>query len=440
LLATLSNEADRLDQRLGRLEAEAQAVSAGAWPMSDMFSNALFASAIRRRSGAQNFSAEIIGAPCWLHGDSVGLVEMIDVLLNRIADALGVRAFTLSASPQGERVTLDIGWRGAPVAEAQLAAWTAEPLDDAVAGVTSRELLQLHRADLWSVEDGRGAHVRIALPGPEEAHKGRPRPSAARPEFYDFGLLERPSAEADRDAPLRALDFVVFDTETTGLDPRGTDRIISVAGVRIVNGRVLKGETFDRLAHPGRLIPAASTKVHHITNAMVADAPPLAQVLPQFHAFVGDSVLVAHNAAFDLAFLAKEEAESGVRFDRPTLDTVLLAAHLHGQSDSLTLDALCERFAIDIPPEARHTALGDSLATAEVLLRLIDMLEAAGVRTLGEALEASNAAKAIRKKQAAYSPGEQHRSRICVDSVVLSSTKSMRRAGCVTGRICRRRV
>jgi DNA polymerase-3 subunit epsilon len=402
LLAQLDLEADRMAARLSRLESEAQAIAAGTWPMSDMFSNALFASAIKRRTGAQNFSAEIVGAPCWLHGDSVALVEMLDAMLNRIADSRGVRAFSLRAAPQEGRVALDILWRGAPVTEADLRAWLAEPLDAAVAGVTSQELLDLHRASIWTDEDHGAARLRVTLPGPVDAHRGRPRPAAARPEFYDFDLLDRPAPGVSMDTPLRALDYVVFDTETTGLDPRGADRIISIAGVRVVNGRVLRGECFDRLAHPGRPIPAASTRVHHITDAMVRDAPPVADVLPRFHGFVGDSVLVAHNAAFDLAFLAKEEAASGVRFEQPALDTVLLAAHLDGQSDSLTLDALAERFAIDIPPEARHTALGDSLATAELLLRLFDMLEAVGVRTLGEALEVSRAATAIRKKQAAY--------------------------------------
>jgi DNA polymerase-3 subunit epsilon len=402
LLAQLDLEADRLAARLSRLECEAQALAAGAWPMSDMFSTALFASAIRRRTGAQNFSAEIVGQPCWLHGDSVALVEMLDTLLNRIADSRGVRAFSLQAIPQEGRVAIEILWRGAPATEADLKGWLAEPLDAAVAGVTSLELLDLHRATIWSDDDHGAARLRITLPGPLEAHLGRPRPQAARPEFYDFDLLDRPAPALDMRTPLRALDYVVFDTETTGLDPRGSDRVLSIAGVRVVNGRVLRGESFDRLMHPGRPIPPASTKVHHITDAMVRDAPPIAAVLPRFHAFVGDSVLVAHNAAFDMAFLAKEEAESGVRFDQPTLDTVLLAAHLHGQSDSLTLDALAERFAIDIPPEARHTALGDSLATAELLLRLFDMLEAVGVRTLGDALEASRAATAIRRKQAAY--------------------------------------
>ena len=403
LLTTLDLESDRLAARLDRLEAESRALAEGAWPMSDMFSTAFFTSVIRRRTGAQNWSAEITGAPVWLHGDSVALVEMLDRLLNRIADAYGVRAFRLSARPNGARVSVEAAWRGPPAPEVELAAWLAEPLDAAVGGVTPRELLDLHRAELWcAAADGEEARLRLSLPGPREAHLGRPRPPAARPEFYDFGLLDRPAPAAAADAPLRALDYVVFDTETTGLDPRGADRIVSIAGVRVVNGRVLRGETFDRIMNPGRRIPEAATRIHNISNAMVAEAPPTAAVLPSFAAFVGDSVLVAHNAAFDLAFLAKEQAASGVRFDQPVLDTVLLAAHLHGQSDSLTLDALCERFAIDIPPEARHTALGDSLATAELLLRLFDMLEAVGVRTLGAALEASREATAVRRKQAAY--------------------------------------
>ena len=84
------------------------------------------------------------------------------------------------------------------------------------------------------------------------------------------------------------------------------------------------------------------------------------------------------------------------------LDTVLLAAHLQGQTDSLTLDALAEQFGIEIPPDKRHTALGDALATAEVLLRLIDLLEARGARTLRDAVKAERDAAAIRRRQAKY--------------------------------------
>ncbi len=223
-----------------------------------------------------------------------------------------------------------------------------------------------------------------------------------RLEFYDFDLMERTNLGSLEDTPLRDLDFVVFDTETTGLDPSGGDEMISIAGVRIVNGRIIKGESFDQLIHPGRRIPPASTKIHHITDDMVANAPTIEAVLPRFHTFVGDAVLVAHNAAFDMKFLTMKQDAAGVRFDNPVLDTVLLAAHLQGQTSSLTLDALAEQFGIEIPPEVRHTALGDSLATAEVLLKLIDLLEASGVKTLHQAIEIEQKAVAIRRQQAKY--------------------------------------
>jgi DNA polymerase-3 subunit epsilon len=135
---------------------------------------------------------------------------------------------------------------------------------------------------------------------------------------------------------------------------------------------------------------------------MVRGADPIERVLPRFHAFLDGGVLVAHNAAFDMAFLTRHAAEAGVSFDSPVLDTVLLAAHLFGTTQSLTLDALAARFGIDLPEDSRHTALGDSLATARVLLRLFDLLEAEGIRDLRQALEVSRRQVAIRRAQKAY--------------------------------------
>ncbi len=401
--ARLMRGAETLSDRIAAFEEEARALSTSGWPMSDVFSPTLFTSIIRRRTGPQNFSAEIVGAPVWLHCDSVAMVEMLDTIMNHIAETAPTRAFTLRAEPKGAKVYVDLRWKGPVMAADALDAWLGQPLDASVGGATPREVLDLHRADFWCEAEPEGwSRLRLPLPGPKEAHLGRAPAVERRPEFYDFDLLNRPAPAALEEAALRDLDYVVFDTETTGLDPSGGDRIISLAGVRVVNGRVLRGEVFDQLIDPGRSIPAASTKIHHITNAMIAGAPTPAQALRRFHGFAQGAVLVAHNAAFDMRFLALEQEAAGVAFDHPVLDTVLLAAHLHGQTDSLTLDALAGRFAIEIPPEARHTALGDSLATAEVLLRLFDMLEAAGVRTLGEALAASRGAGAIRRRQAAY--------------------------------------
>jgi DNA polymerase-3 subunit epsilon len=111
-------------------------------------------------------------------------------------------------------------------------------------------------------------------------------------------------------------------------------------------------------------------------------------VLPQFKSFVADSVLVAHNAAFDLKFLRMFEGQSGVRFDNPVLDTMLLATFLDDRAGGQSLDDLCRRHGVAIA--GRHTALGDALATAALLLHMIDDLDRKGVRTLGEALSRSN--------------------------------------------------
>ena len=178
---------------------------------------------------------------------------------------------------------------------------------------------------------------------------------------------------------------IVLDTETTGLDPAGGDRVISIGAVRVVNGRVLQQETFEQLVEPGRSVPSASTSIHGITADMLAGAPSIEEVLPAFARFAEDTVLVGHNVSFDLQFLAPAEAATGVELARPALDTLLLHAALHPDHQEHSLDAIAGRLGVSVV--GRHTALGDALVTAEVFVALAVLLRRRGVRTLGEAVE-----------------------------------------------------
>lgn len=207
-------------------------------------------------------------------------------------------------------------------------------------------------------------------------------PRAPRPLVYDFDLAEHASDRAIEDRPLAGLTFVVLDTETTGLLPH-RDEIVQIGAVRLVNGRIVPGESFDQLVNPGRKIPLASTKVHGVTDAMVETAPGIAVAARRLHQFAKGAVIVAHNAPFDLAFLRRHGDRDGLVWDHPVLDTVLLSAVLFGASQTHTLDALCERLGVTIPEALRHTALGDAQATAEVLVKMLPMLTARGFATFG---------------------------------------------------------
>ncbi|MFI0474789.1 PolC-type DNA polymerase III [Paracoccus jiaweipingae] len=171
--------------------------------------------------------------------------------------------------------------------------------------------------------------------------------------------------------------FVVFDTETTGLDPEN-DRIVQIAGVRVEAGRLASAH-FDMLVNPGRPIPPKSTAVHGVTDQMVQGAPDITHAMQAFRDFAGDAILVAHNAPFDMGFLRACRDETACHFDNRILDTVLLSAMVWGQSAPHSLDALLTRLGIELPPERRHTALGDAEATAQALLRLLPALRAKGL-------------------------------------------------------------
>lgn len=219
-----------------------------------------------------------------------------------------------------------------------------------------------------------------------DAAQARIGPDAARPLIYDFDLSGQETEKTLEHRSLRDLCFVVFDTETTGLMPN-RDEIVQIGAVRVVGGRIVPGEAMDQLVHPGCAIPSASTRVHGITDEMVAAAPDAAAAVSDFHLFARDSVLVAHNAPFDMAFLQRHGKMSGLAFDHPILDTVLLSAVVFGTNEVHTLDALCERLGVKILNAVRHTALGDAQATAGALCKLLPILRSRGFDTFGKVIE-----------------------------------------------------
>lgn len=378
----------------------------GWWPMSDIHSNDLM-DFILRRLRDEGLTLTMVGLPVWLHGDSHTLSLLLEALIRRIQADTGITRFDVGADREGDKPWLEITWNGMPVPDETIEAWLGAAVSPILGGMAVRDVLQHHGSDapLQTTLDG-FTRLRLPMPPGRAAEQQAALPAdirSERPQFFDFDLLKQ---DADHTAelgltPLRAVTYVVFDTETTGLHPEGGDQIVSIAGVRIVNGRILTGESFNRIVHPGRLIPPESVKFHGITDDMVQDKPPLCVVLPQFKAFCADAVLVGHNVAFDLKFLRMKERSCGVVFDNPALDTMLLSAYVDDSNRNQTLDAIADRYGVHAAD--RHTALGDSLTTAAVLLRLIDALEARGLRSFDDAVKTLNITQQLQQRQAAFS-------------------------------------
>lgn len=178
---------------------------------------------------------------------------------------------------------------------------------------------------------------------------------------------------------LNEIEFVVVDTETTGLRP-GSHRLIEVAGVRVRGGEVLT--SYQSLLNPGVRIPPFITQLTGISQTMVATAPPAHEVLPAFLRFIEDAVLVGHNVGFDLGFLVHEARLLGQSFPLDGLDTIPLARRLLPGLKRFKLDNLAAR--LKIPTSDRHRALGDAQVTAEAFMKLLTLAEQQGITTLGQ--------------------------------------------------------
>ena len=204
--------------------------------------------------------------------------------------------------------------------------------------------------------------------------------------------------------PFDKVEFVIVDVETTGWSPDAAS-ITEIGAVRMSGGRVLA--EFSTLVNPGRAIPADIVTLTGITDAMVALAPPAAAVLPGFLDFARGGVLTAHNAPFDVGFLAAACVDCGLPWPSgQVVDTVALARRLLGEGEvpDCKLSTLAGFFgAADTP---RHRALADARATATVLTGLLDRMAAAGRHRLADLTLAEIPPAEIRHRDEAYAtPG-----------------------------------
>lgn len=178
---------------------------------------------------------------------------------------------------------------------------------------------------------------------------------------------------------LAAVEFVVIDTETTGLRP-GPDRVIEVACVRVRGGEVI--DTFQSLINPGRRIPPFIAQFTGITSEMVSDAPTAKEIMPDVMAFIGDATVVGHNVGFDIGFLSYEAQLIGRAFPPDGLDTIPLARRFCPGLKRFKLDMVATH--LNVQTHNRHRALGDATVTAAVFLRILELAREQRIATLGQ--------------------------------------------------------
>ncbi len=191
------------------------------------------------------------------------------------------------------------------------------------------------------------------------------------------------------DPRLFAGRLIVLDTETTGLDPRGGDRVVEIGCVELI-GCVPTGQEFHCYINPLRAMPSGAEAVHGLSEAFLQQHPPFPEHAPRLIAFIGDAPVIAHNAPFDIGFLDHEFGRCGhppLTMTR-AIDTIMLArARLPGAKHSL--DALCIRYGIDRAARVKHGALVDARLLAEVYIELI------GGRQIGLSLGIAPVARAL---------------------------------------------
>jgi DNA polymerase-3 subunit epsilon len=388
-VTVIDEESRRLSRQIEQATQERGARPDSPWQLEEMRGADLIALLLRHINAALHARVDAVDDTVWLRIDSYALTQALAHLLQRLCAEAGVNAVRFALQRAGSLASIDLSWSGAPLPAKTLQLWENTPMPvGAGRALSLRDVVMRHGGESI-LRSGLNYRLLLPLSEPQQAVElPLPEPQQARPEFYDFDLFHQPGQNPELDqSPLSRLTYTVFDTETTGLQPAEGDEIVSIGALRIVNGRLLQQESFEQLVKPSHALSPESVAIHGITDAVLAGQPPMEKVLPLFYRFAEDSVLVAHNAAFDMRFLQMQEARTGVRFTQPVLDTLLLSQVIHPHQQQHTLEAIAARLGVTII--GRHTALGDAIVTGEVFLKMLPLLAEKGIHTLKDAREAA---------------------------------------------------
>lgn len=391
----IHEEALTLSGKLEEATAEYAADLRADWQLEEMLGSDLIWAIQRRFEDKLGIRTQLETQEenLWLKVDSYAVIQAMTYIMCQLKDNFEVNEILFRLEKSGRLAAFDMIWHGTVTDMETLWLWQNQALIANGEGtpLTLREVAERHGGEVWCQSDKNSntTYFRLLLPT-TQPRPGRAMPVIleSRPEYYDFDLFHQPGQKPELDQrSLLDLTYTVFDTETTGLDPSAGDEIISISAVRIVNGRLLRQEIFDQLIDPRRSISPASIEVHGILPTMLLGQPTIEQVLPLFHRFAEDTVLVAHNAAFDMRLLQLKEAQTGIKFINPVLDTLLLSAVVQPNQDAHTMETIAQRLGVNII--GRHTSLGDAMMTGEIFLKLIPLLAERDIITLAEARRAA---------------------------------------------------
>ena len=393
----IRDEALKMSQHLDRLEAEYGGELKRQLPVEEILGSDLLGAVERTLKDTQGRDIAVSAPvePVWLRVDSYTIIQCLIFLIDQLCEWCRAEDLTLTLETKRALASLELRWSGAALHMEALRRWGMRnvSVDKPSPSMSLFEAIEQHGGAVWPDPVGPNGRpcLRVILPVSELATGAiEARSDEDYGHDFDFHLFESRGETCDLPSvPLDRLSITVVDTETTGLDPDRGDEVIAIGAVRIVNGRILRQESFDSFVRPKREISEAARAIHGISDAMLRAEPPIEEVLPRLRKFIEDTVIVGHNVDFDMRFFAAASRTNGGVFANAVLDTLLLEHVLNPNQDDKSLEAIAARLGVQVT--GRHTALGDALSAAEIFLALIPLLADRGIRTLGDAVAACRA-------------------------------------------------